>query len=89
MVEHRVSKSHREWLNNPIFFALDVVKQLKGKGVPVVGHSVLEGVEHGYLEITSDQATQEWVYRWHPPVGYKAKPTKAIDPLNDDEDEEL
>lgn len=82
-IEHRVAKAHREWHNNPIGFSMDVLKQLKDKGVPVVGHAVLEGVTHGRLEITLSD--DEYVYRWQPDP---AK-VKKYDPLNDDEDEEL
>jgi len=83
IIELRIDKSHADWLNNEIYFSLNVVKQMKERGIPVVGHTVVQGVSHGRLEVTIDD--KEYVYRWHPAPAQG----KVYDPLNDDEDESL
>lgn len=37
---------------------MTVVSDLKKKGVPIIGNCVLEGVEYGSLEVTSDKVSQ-------------------------------
>lgn len=69
---------------NVIFRNMGVIKRLKEKGVPAIAFTVLEGVEHGTLSIF--KRGDDMVYRW---VGSVDEPKKPVDPLNDDDDEEL
>lgn len=70
-------------VGGPIFQSMQIVKELREAGVPAVGHTVLQGVEHGKVVITND-ATHVHI-TWEPDPNWKA-PVAAKDSFDDDEE---
>lgn len=69
---------------NPIFANMRVINELREAGVPTLGATVLQCVADGKLSTWLDTDRDEYVYEW---TGELPEPT--VDPLNDDEDDEL
>jgi len=86
-IEVTISKDRVKFLGNSILVEIEVIKDMKKAGIPVTGNAFFYGVDHGTLEITSDN--EKYIYRWRPDPKRKAVSKPAYDPLNDDEDEEL
>lgn len=73
---------------NPIFINMGVIYKMRKAGVPVVGNTVVEGVEHGTLTVRPDG--DEMVYTWEGTPVAKARPnatTTVAGGWEDDEDE--
>lgn len=61
-VEVRVSEE--DWYKNDVNSGMDVLRRLRGLGVPVIGNIWPHGVERGRLIITTDTAFGEYVFTW-------------------------
>ncbi|AEY69534.1 hypothetical protein AH2_00024 [Burkholderia phage vB_BceS_AH2] len=49
---------------------IDVLAKLRNAGIPVEGNISIQRVEHGTLEIITDRAFGDVVYRWTPDPDY-------------------
>lgn len=47
-----------------------LLELLRQAGIPAVGRIMLQGVEHGTLEITKEQCFNEMIYTWTPDPDY-------------------
>lgn len=82
VIEVRVPVSKAQ--ENVIFANMRVINELREAGVPTLGATVLQCVSDGKLSTWLDTDRDEYVYEW---TGELPEPT--VDPLNDDEDDEL